>query len=473
MLVALATTLAILFIYEDRGSTFEKNVVKLVGLDLACPHAHADVGFLYFDQIESFGGTPPYTYSRGGSILLPSKLMLNSSGTVSGIPSVPGQVRDVLFVVFDSTLLSAQRLCRITTYNAPNIVCPAADAGEGLLYSSPIPIEGGGPTGFLHIIEGEIPLGTNFVNLTSNRIEGTPVQRGVYNFTFYGEDNAFGSALQACSIEVHPPVFASCIPGASLGIFYDEVFPVEGGLAPYTYQSFVGFLPTGLTGSPQGRVSGTPTSTGTFSFSLVVADTLGFTFPLSCSITVTNEPVPGCTAKESDVTIFYDHVVPVTGGASGPKSFALVSGSLPLGLQLNETSGRIFGTPLTTGTFEFEIEVTDKAKGSNRVNCDILVADLPSLNCPVLEQDDVGNFYDSTYSVSGGSDGTRIFALEGGALPTGTTLSALTGRVFGSLVQIGVFSSLVSVTDVAGGKAFANCNISVTFVSSTELWPRK
>jgi hypothetical protein len=63
--------------------------------------------------------------------------------------------------------------------------------------------------------------------------------------------------------------------------------------------------------------------------------------------------LPAATANQS-----YNAVLTVSGG-SAPYHFSVKSGSLPRGLTLNPVTGSISGTPVSTGSFPFEIIVTD------------------------------------------------------------------------------------------------------------------
>jgi hypothetical protein len=63
--------------------------------------------------------------------------------------------------------------------------------------------------------------------------------------------------------------------------------------------------------------------------------------------------LPGGTVNQS-----YNAVLTVTGGTS-PYVFSLKSGTLPPGIALNTTTGGFYGKPTTTGTFAFEVNVSD------------------------------------------------------------------------------------------------------------------
>jgi hypothetical protein len=61
-------------------------------------------------------------------------------------------------------------------------------------------------------------------------------------------------------------------------VAYSETINAQGGTSPYTFAVTSGALPTGTTLNPSsGVISGTPTAASTFSFTITVTDSLGFT----------------------------------------------------------------------------------------------------------------------------------------------------------------------------------------------------
>jgi hypothetical protein len=83
-------------------------------------------------------------------------------------------------------------------------------------------------------------------------------------------------------------------------------------------------------------------------------------------------PINGDTAVAGQ---FYSHQIIVSGGAA-PYTFALTStsGPLPPGLTLDPATGVISGTPLSTGTFHYEVRITDALGATLVVNCTIDVS---------------------------------------------------------------------------------------------------
>jgi hypothetical protein len=88
-------------------------------------------------------------------------------------------------------------------------------------------------------------------------------------------------------------------------------FYSAGGLAPYTYSSST--LPTGLSLSSGGVLSGTPSAIATTSVTVTVTDSLSATDTTSLDFTVIAAPIPLALTSE---TIFSEHIYSVIGEMS-------------------------------------------------------------------------------------------------------------------------------------------------------------
>jgi len=80
---------------------------------------------------------------------------------------------------------------------------------------------------------------------------------------------------------------ASPLPNATAGTAYTQSINVSGGTAPVTFSITAGALPAGLSlDSTKGTLSGTPTATGTFHFTVGVTDSAQATLTQAYDLTV-------------------------------------------------------------------------------------------------------------------------------------------------------------------------------------------
>ena len=78
----------------------------------------------------------------------------------------------------------------------------------------------------------------------------------------------------------------SSLPNATWGQAYNQSLSQTGALGAPTYAVTAGALPPGLTLSASGAISGTPTATGTFNFTVTVSDNSGCSGSQAYSITI-------------------------------------------------------------------------------------------------------------------------------------------------------------------------------------------
>jgi len=175
---------------------------------------------------------------------------------------------------------------------------------------------------------------------------------------------------------------------ARVGVAYSaQVPPPIAGRPPFTYAvnaNALGDLPVGLSLSPDGGISGTPATAGDFTFGILIRDASGSSS--NASLTVPVAPAPGL----SIVTISlpggatgsaYAQTLAAIGGRP-PYTWAVSSGTVPNGLNLNPLSGQISGTPTIQGTGFFVVRVSDSAgsTASSYFGISIGAAGSPVLN---------------------------------------------------------------------------------------------
>ena len=235
-------------------------------------------------------------------------------------------------------------------------------------------------------------------------------------------------------------------------VAYSQTFTAVNGTPAYQWSQSGGTLPGGLTLSSQGVLSGTPSASGTFNFTVKVTDqssntasegiTMAVVSPLSI---VTTSPLP------SDIVgTAYSQTLAAAGGAGG-YSWALFSGALPAGITLN-SAGLLSGTPTASGTFVFVAQVTDSASSSLTRSFAIDITGLLGIATgPALGSGTLGVNYTAALSPSGGS-APYAWSLTGGALPGGMALSGA-GVLSGTPGATGTFGFTATVMDQSGQSA--------------------
>lgn len=101
-----------------------------------------------------------------------------------------------------------------------------------------------------------------------------------------------------------------------LGKSYSQQMVTVGGTGPYTYSLATGALPAGLSLSPSGLISGTPTAVGSSIFSIAVTDSAGVTLSKNYTLHVT-AVIPGAKNLTASVQSGQTVTIDLTQGATG------------------------------------------------------------------------------------------------------------------------------------------------------------
>jgi Flp pilus assembly secretin CpaC len=159
---------------------------------------------------------------------------------------------------------------------------------------------------------------------------------------------------------------STSLPAATLQLAYSASLRAAGGSGARTWSVIAGTLPSGLSLNPaMGTISGTPTAAGNSNFTVSVADsgtpTKSVTTALSISVAAAAPILAVLNSLPSgNIGGPYDAVLTATGGKA-PYTWTVAAGALPTGLTLAPSTGTITGTPNTTGSFTFTMQVTDSS----------------------------------------------------------------------------------------------------------------
>lgn len=314
------------------------------------------------------------------------------------------------------------------------------------------------------ITSGNLPTGLS-LNADSGAITGTPTTIVNATFTVQVTDAKSLTGSKSLSINIRGAVSITppTLPGGTVGTAYLATLTATGGVLPYTWSVSSGTLPAGLTlttnSDSTATISGTPTLLGTSTFNIQVADAetppaTGNSGSLNIYIegvvTISNTSLP-----DGNVAIFYDQQLIATGGLA-PYTWSLISGSLPPGLSLTNTTGVISGTPTTTGPYAITVQVVDSestpATASGMFTITINPTPPLQVTTSSLPAGTQGVRYSNSLAATGGVP-PYSWSLTSGPLPAGLTLSG-TGIISGTPTgNSGIFPITAQVTDTLGNTA--------------------
>src|SRR5580658_5341875 len=135
------------------------------------------------------------------------------------------------------------------------------------------------------------------------------------------------SLAQAQSLTISTP---STLPAGTVGTLYSQMLSATGGSPPYAWFLVSGLLPNGLNLAANGLISGTPTITGTSSFTLQVSDSVSSAVTQAFSVTIapatsSSLAITTTSLPQASVNLPYSQTLAATGGVL-PYTWALSSG---------------------------------------------------------------------------------------------------------------------------------------------------
>lgn len=238
------------------------------------------VGLSFNTTLSAAGGKYPYYWSII-SENSPSGLHLTQEGKITGTPSVAGTYN---FKVQLADSSSPQQI--ISKEFVINILPSSMDPIIHSLTANPSTVS---PNDTSTITcnasdPDNNPL-TYSWSATNGSISGAgltvtwtaPASAGTYTVTCTASDGEGGNASKGVNIDVTESTIPLSITTTTLlsgtvGVSYGTNLSATGGKTPYTWSVISGSLPTGLSLSTSGLISGTPTTAGTYNFTVKATD---------------------------------------------------------------------------------------------------------------------------------------------------------------------------------------------------------
>jgi len=320
-------------------------------------------------------------------------------------------------------------------------------------------------------------------------IHGTPTQDGTFQFYITVQYDKEPGCFKPASddqfiIKINPGV--PVLPKLTIGPEQDGVsngtvgtpytLPMTASVAdPKTWSISAGSLPPGLAINPaDGVISGTPTASGTFGFTVLAVIDANRSDTKSLSITV-RDPLaitPPAIFDEvsstahTEVGVRFITSLAATGGL-GPYTWTL-TGTLPDGLVFDDTTGSLIGRPELPGTYRFGLSVADSEGRTIAYAGRIVVAPRLAIVTKRLRPGKVGRLFRQKLRSTGGVAALEIgdvsvlaWRVKRGPLPRGIRFDKTTASFVGIPVKRGTWVVMVEIVDALRVKATAAVRIVV------------
>ena len=330
------------------------------------------------------------------------------------------------------------------------------------------------------VSSGTFPPGLT-LNSGSGEITGTPTEAG--SFTFYVTVSYPVLTDPACNggfsdkkhtIPINPGVpqlpkltiGPETTPTGTVGTSYSLAMTANLPEAK-TWSIVSGGLPPGLVIDPtSGVISGTPTSSGSFFFTVqAVIDaprtdtkTLGIHVRDPLAVSAAEPFDPETSTAQTEIGLDFSATLTAAGGF-GPYLWTQ-TGVLPPGIEFDALTGELVGEPEEAGRFRFGISVADAEGRTTTYAGTITVARRLAVVTRRLKTGTVGRVYRSKLRSTGGV-APISWRIKRGPLPRGIRFDRTRGTFLGTPRRAGTWVIRVESVDELGVKTSTNVRVSM------------
>jgi iron uptake system EfeUOB component EfeO/EfeM len=257
------------------------------------------------------------------------------------------------------------------------------------------------------------------------------------------------------------------LPAAVKGVSYNAPLTVSGGIAPYQFTVATGQLPTGLAlGATTGTISGMPSSTGSFSFTVSATDSSSNSASHPFQVTVSNTGSVAVAVTPITATVASGATQQFTALVSNTSNVAVTWTAFP---GMISSSG-LYTAPtvsITTNAIVTATSVADPTK-SGRAAVTVTAGSAPptlSITTTSLSGATTGSSYSNALVATGGKS-PYTWTLTSGTLPSGIALQS-SGSIFGTTNLAGQFTFTVQVADSSSPRQTATKSLTLTVSAAT------
>ena len=438
----------------------------------------------YTGALSAMGGAGTLTYTIAAG-KFPDGVSMSTAGALTGTPTKTG--------TFPVTVQAADAFGDTATQaytikiGYPALAVTALTPPIGYVGSNytqtTLAATGGSGTGFVWAVSNGSALPDGLALSTAGVLTGKPTTKGATTTNLTVTDSATNTASGTLTFTIKDGISvlsAGALPKAYSGSNYSQQLTASGGSGtgytwtvgtPNAVRAHVVFnpgLPDGMSLSSSGLLSGKPTQSGSWEFTLTVTDSANNSASGTFDVTVS----PGITINSLSLPKGYQGVpypgatFTATGGSNSGYSWswtAAGSSSLPAGLSLS-AAGAVSGTSTSAGAFSLVVTVTDSASNTAAQTFSLTVEATLTISSPAMLKSGSTNVaYSTMLTATGGSGTYSAWTVTQGVAELQTLSLNLSadGVLAGTPTQAGSATFTALVTDSENHTATASLTVAV------------
>jgi len=401
--------------------------------------------------------------------------------------TAPTTVTTAFTVTLTATSTAKTSITQTVTLSIPASLSITTAAGVlpsgilGTAYSTTLAGAGGISPYTWSITQGTLPAGLA-LSSTTGALTGTPAAAGSTSFTVKLTDSGSPALTTTAvfTIAIAYPTLSlttTTLPSGTFGTAYSASLSASGGSGGgYTFAvtSGTGLSAVGLSLSPTGAITGTPSageSAGVFA--VTVTDSAGNTATGTVTLTIGYPTLTITTSSLSSgvVGVAYSATLNASGGSGTGYIWSVSSGATSLsavGLSLS-SAGVLSGASPVTGTATFTVKVTDSGNNTATANLTVAINASLTVTTTTLPTATEGTAYTATLAATGGSGTGYTWTVTSGTGLSAVGLSLSSSGTITGIPNAAETSTPVTiqVTDSTGDTAIAALSLTVTQVAFT------
>jgi hypothetical protein len=415
-------------------------------------------GTSYSQTLAATGGSGTYSWTVTAGAL-PVSVALSQSGVLSGTSNAAGSFPFTVQLADQASNTKTQALT--LQVNAVVSITSSATLPNGITgkaYSVTLAATGGtGGHYTWSVISGTLPSGVALS--PAGALTGNPSVAGAFSFTVQAADGVSAPAQLSVAGTIYAAlsITTAFLPNGTSGQPYGPVsLAATGGSGVVTWS--VSGLPSNVSASSDGTISGTPAAAGNSTVGLTATDsTSGQTAQASLALTIV-APASPLTVSPSSLVIGSGVGGSVSGaftatGGTPPLTWSVSNGALPSGVSLNTSTGAVSGAVSQAGNTTVTVSVTDSKSTANAQ----LIVNVLGLTNSTLPAGAATVLYSTPLAATGGTP-PYVFSATG--LPSGLSMGG-SGVLSGTIASPGTFTFGVQVNDSQGLTASAGYSLTI------------